>query len=220
MGKTWPTHSFLPLPPSSYQMFYPFYLSFNLLDNTNLLCILTLMNCLFQRENQVCKPNSLLVLLRLGGGEGGKTRLAHSSLTPSKMFLSSSIPFRLSAYVTLWLYLNKFEWPIPKRVSSFQTNKFIGTSSMWVGKDWAGTFFPPPKCFDFSIYLSVFWIMYLNSFDVYQAENKVFLVLLHCGVRNDWASLQNVPICLFYLSSFRLCYSYMNTYEWPISMYY
>ena len=51
---------------------------------------------------------------------------------------------------------------------------FIGTSQCGVGKDWAGTFFPPPKCVDLSIYLSVFWIMYLNSFDLYQAENIVF----------------------------------------------
>ena len=73
-----------------------------------------------------------------------------------------------------------------------------------------------------SIYLSVFWIMYLNSFDLYQAENEVFklnslLVLLHCGVGKDLAGLQNVSSFLFYLSSFWLCYSYMNTYEWPIS---
>ena len=43
----------------------------------------------------------------------------------------------------------------------------------------AGPFFPPPKCSDLSIYFLDFWIMlffmlYLNSIDLYQAENQVF----------------------------------------------
>ena len=111
---------------------------------------------------------------------------------------------------------------------SKETIKFSNQQVYWYffnvgwGKTGPAHSFPSPKCVDFSIYLSVFWIMYLNSFDLYQAENEVFkpnslLVLLHCGVGNDWAGLQNASIFLFYLSSFLLCYSYLNTYECPIS---
>ena len=90
-GKTGLAHSFPP--PKSFdfsidRLVFHFILFFH--------CILTLMNDLFQRENQVFKPNSLFVLLHCG-----------------------------------------------------------------VGKDWAGPFFPPPKCFDLSIYLAVFWVILL-----------------------------------------------------------
>ena len=48
-----------------------------------------------------------------------------------------------------------------------------------VGKDWVGPFFPPSKVFGF-FYLSsrlldnVILLLYLNSLDLYQAENHVF----------------------------------------------
>ena len=48
-----------------------------------------------------------------------------------------------------------------------------------VGKDWAGPFFPPSKMLG-SFYLSsrlldyVILLLYLNSLDLYQAENQVF----------------------------------------------
>ena len=49
----------------------------------------------------------------------------------------------------------------------------------WVGKNWAGPFFPPSKMLG-SFYLSsrlldyVILLLYLNSLDLYQAENQVF----------------------------------------------
>ena len=63
-GKTGPAHSFPP--PKSFdlsidQLVFRFMLLFH--------CILTLMNDLFQRENQVFKPNSLFVLLHCGVGK-------------------------------------------------------------------------------------------------------------------------------------------------------
>ena len=69
-------------------------------------CIWTLMFDLFQIENLVFKPTSLLVLLhcRVGKDWGGPI------FPPSKMFLSFYLSFSLLDYVTLWLYLNNFEW--------------------------------------------------------------------------------------------------------------
>ena len=93
-------------------------------------CILTLMNILFERENQVFKPNSLFVLLHCGVGKDW----VGPFFPPSKMFRSFYLSFSLLDYATLWLYLNNFEWPIPKWELSFQTNKFIGTSTLWGGE--------------------------------------------------------------------------------------
>ena len=73
----------------------------------------------------------------------GKTGPAHS-FPPSKIFCSFYWSVSLSVYVTLSLYLNTYEWPIPKRESSFQTKHFICLLHCWVGKDWAGPFSPPP----------------------------------------------------------------------------
>ena len=109
----------------------------------------------------------------------------------------------------------------------FNRTRLLVLLHCWVGKDWAGPFFPPPpKCSDLSIYLSVF--QYLLFFygiltlmnDQFQIENQVFkpnilFVLLHCGVGKDWAGpffpppLQNVLIFLFIFQSFSLCYSFM-----------
>ena len=50
----------------------------------------------------------------------GKTGQAHSSPPLSKMLGSVNLLFSLSVYVTLWLYLNNFEWPIPKRDQVFK----------------------------------------------------------------------------------------------------
>ena len=72
---------------------------------------------------------------------------------PSLIFGYFYWSFRLSVYVTLSLYLNIYERPIPKRETSFQSNKIIGTSTLLGGKDWAGPFFPSSKMY-WSIYLS------------------------------------------------------------------
>ena len=74
----------------------------------------------------------------------------------------------------------------------------------WVGKDWAGLFFPPSKTFDLSIDQLVFRFMLLFHCiltlmnDRFQRENQVFkpnifLVLLHCGVGKDWAGPFSPP---------------------------
>ena len=79
----------------------------------------------------------------------------------------------------------------------------------WVGKDWVGPFFPPSKMYG-SFYLSsrlldyVVFLLYLNIFDLYQAENQVFkptsfFVIVGWGKTGPAHSspLQNVLIFLF-----------------------
>ena len=117
---------------------------------------------------------------------------------PSLIFRSFYWLFSLSVYVTLSLYLNIYERPIPKRESSFQSNKIIGTSTLLGWKDWAGPFFPSSKMY-WSIYLSFSLLNYaalslhLNT-NVWPGQKREssfqttsILVLLHCRVGKDWA---------------------------------
>ena len=104
--------------------------------------ILTFMKDLhvYQSENQVFNPTRLLVLLHCWVGKDW----AGPFFPPSKIFCSFYWSVSLSVYVTLSLYLHTYEWPIPKRESSFQTKHFICLLHCWVGKDWPGPFSPPP----------------------------------------------------------------------------
>ena len=92
----------------------------------------------------------------------------------------------------------------------------------WVGKDWAGPFFPPPKSFDLSIDQLVFRFMLLFHCiltlmnDRFQRENQVFKPNIFCTATLwGWERmgrpilsppLQNVLIFLFIFQSFSLCY--------------
>ena len=81
----------------------------------------------------------------------------------------------------------------------FNPTRLLVLLHCWMGKDWAGPFFPPPpKSFDLSIDQLVFRFMLLFHCiltlmnDRFQRENQVFkpnilFVLLHCGVGKDWA---------------------------------
>ena len=111
-GKTGPAHSFPPslIFRSSIDRFvFRFMLLFH--------SILTFMKDLYQSENQVFNPTILLVLLHCWVGKD----LAGPFFPPPLhnawifQFIDS-----LSVYVTLWLYLNNFEWPIPKRDQVFK----------------------------------------------------------------------------------------------------
>ena len=185
VGKNWAGPLF---PPS--KMLGSFYLSSRLLDYVILLLYLNSLD-LYQAENQVFKPSSLFVIVGWG-----KTGPAHSfPLLNLSIFYWS---FRLSDYVTLSLYFNIYERPIPKWESSFQSNKIIGTSTLLGGERLDGHSFPPPKSFDLSIDQLVFQFMLLFHCILtllkywFQRENQVFkpnilFVLLHCGVGKDWA---------------------------------
>ena len=91
----------------------------------------------------------------------GKTGPAHSFPPPPSIMLGSfNLLFSLLVYVTLWLYLNNFEWPISKRDQVFKpTSWFRYFYIVGWGKTGPAHSFPPPKCWDLSIYPLDFWIM-------------------------------------------------------------
>ena len=142
--------------------------------------ILTFMKDLYQSENQVFNPTRLLVLLHCWVGKDW----AGPFFPPSKIFCSFYCSVSLSVYVTLSLYLNTYEWPIPKRESSFQTKHFICTATLWgwerLGRPILSPPPPPPKCSDLSIYLSVFQFMlffyciWRLMNDSFQRDNQIF----------------------------------------------
>ena len=134
-GKTGPAHSFPPQKSfvlSIDQLVFRFMLLFH--------SILTFMKDLYQSENQVFNPTRLFVLLHCLVGKDW----AGPFFPPSKIFCSFYWSVSLSVYVTLSLYLNTYEWPIPNRETSFQTKHLICLLHCWVGKDLAGPFSPPP----------------------------------------------------------------------------
>ena len=62
----------------------------------------------------------------------------------------------------------------------FNPTRLLVLLHFWVGKEWAGPFFPPSKMLG-SFYLSSrlldydILLLYLNSLDLYQVENQVFM---------------------------------------------
>ena len=111
-GKTGPAHSF---PVLNLSIFYwSFSFQFMLLFHS----ILTFMKDLYQSENQVFNPTRLFVLLHCWVGKEWAGPFFPPP--PSIMLGSFNLLFSLSVYVTLWLYLNNFEWPIPKRDQVFK----------------------------------------------------------------------------------------------------
>ena len=93
------------------------------------------MNDLFQRENQVFNQTVYLVLLHCGVRKDWASPIP----PPPKCF-----------YLSIYLFS-----------LSFQTNKFIGTSTLWGGERLGWPFLSPPKCFDLSFYCLVFQFMLL-----------------------------------------------------------
>ena len=114
--------------------------------------ILTFMKDLYQSENQVFNPTRLLVLLHCGVGKDW----AGPFFPPSKIFWSFYWSVSLSVYVTLSLYLNTYEWPIPKRESSFKTKHFICTATLWGGERLGRPIPPPPPLQNVLIFLFIF----------------------------------------------------------------
>ena len=156
VGKNWAGPFF---PPS--KMLGSFYLSSRLLDYVILLLYLNSLD-LYQAENQVFKPTRLFVIVGC--------RLGRPILSP---LLNLSIfywSFRLLVYITLSLYFNIYERPIPKWESSFQSNKIIGTSTLLGGERLGQPILPPPSImlgsfnllFSLLVYVTL-WL-YLNNF--------------------------------------------------------
>ena len=144
---------------------------------------------------------------------------------PSLIFRSSIERF---VFLFMWLFhsiLTFMKELYQSENQVFNPTRLLVLLHCWVGKDWAGPFFPPSKIFRsfyWSVTIVVFWFMLLFHCiltlmnDRFQRENQVFkpnilFVLLHCGVGKDWAGpffppppspLQNVLIFLFIFQSF------------------
>ena len=161
-GKTGPADSF---SPQKCLIAFDFYFSLSVFWIMLLLhCILSLINDLFQRENLVFKPTSLLVLLLCGVGKDWVSPIfLHSKMFLSFYFIFSVFRFML-LIVCIWTILNDlFQREI--KFSNQQVYWFFNILG-W-GKAGLAHSFPPPNWFDLSIYLSVFWIMllFLNTYE-------------------------------------------------------
>ena len=133
-GKTGPAHSFLPskcFDLSIYHLVFCFMLVFYY--------ILILMNDLFQRENEVFKPNSLFVLLHCGWG---KTGPAHSFPTPQcfDLFIYLSVFWIMLLFDCIWTLMNEL---FQREDEVSKPNSLLVLLHYRVGKDPASTFFPP-----------------------------------------------------------------------------
>ena len=113
-----------------------FYLSSRLLDYVILLLYLNSLD-LYQAENQVFKPTSLFVIVGWG-----KTGPAHS-FPPSLIFPSSIdhfvFPFMLLFHSILTFMKDLYQ----SENDVFNPTRLLVLLHCWVGKDWAGPFFPP-----------------------------------------------------------------------------
>ena len=192
-GKTGPAHSF-PLLNLSI-----FYWSFCLSVYVTLSLYFNIYERPIPKWESSFQSNKIIGTSTLLGGE----RLGQPILSPLQNFWSFYWSVSLSVYVTLSLYLNTSEWPIPKRESSFQTKHFICTATLWGGErlGWPILSPPPPKCSDLSIYLSVFQFMlffyciWRLMNDSFQRDNQIFKPKSLLVI-----SLQSVPTFVFYLS--------------------
>ena len=154
--KTGPAH---PFPPP-YKMFRSLFLSFSLLDYTTLSQYLNTYELSIPMGGSSFQANKFI-----GNRRVGKTGPAHNSSPPPQKKKKS---FDLSIDRLVFWFMLLFHCILTFMNDIFQRkNHLLKPNSLFVlpdcgvGKDWAGPFFPPSKCFDLSIYLAVFRIMLL-----------------------------------------------------------
>ena len=109
----------------------------------------------------------------------GKTGPAHSFPPPKSFDLSiDQLVFRFMLLFHSILTFMKDLYQSENQV--FNPTRLLVLLHCWVGKDWAGPFFPPPKSFALSIDQLVFRFMLLFHCiltlmnDRFQRENQVF----------------------------------------------
>ena len=150
-------------------MFGSFYLSSRLLDYVILLLYMNSLD-LYQAENQIFKPTSLFVIVGWG-----KTGPAHSF--PPSLSFDLSIDHLVVRFVVLFHSILTFMKDLYQSENQvFNPTRLLVLLHWGVGKDLAGPFFPSSKMFQ-SFYLSsrlldyVILLLYVDSLDLYQAEN-------------------------------------------------
>ena len=132
MGKNWAGPFF---PPS--KMLGSFYLSPRLLDYVILLLYLNSLD-LYQAVKQVFKPTMFICNCRVGKDWAGPF------FPPSSIFRSSidCFVFRLMLLFHSILTFMKDLYQSENQV--FNPTRLLVLLHCWVGKEWAGPFFPPP----------------------------------------------------------------------------
>ena len=166
VGKDW-AGPFSPPPP--HKMFWSFFLSFSLLEYTTLSLYLNTYEWSIPMRESSFQTNKFI------GNCGVGKDWAGPFFPPSKIFRSFDWTLSFSVYVTLSLYLNTYEWPFPKRESSFQTKQFICTATLWGGERVSLLVIPPPKCSNLCIFLSE-------------------LILPNSGMGKDWADFPSTHL--------------------------
>ena len=138
MGKDWAGPFF---PPSLIfrSSIDPFVFQFMLLFHS----ILTFMKDLYQSENQVFNPTRLLVLLHCGVGKNW----ARPFFPPSLIFRSSIDRFVFRFMLLFHSILTFMKDLYQSENQVFNPTRLLVLLHCWVGKDWAGPFFPPSKIF-------------------------------------------------------------------------
>ena len=106
---------FFPPPPS--KMFLSFYLLFILLDYNTLSLYLNTYEWSIPMRESIFQTNKFIANCGVGKD------WADPIFPPFKIFWFFYWLFSLSVYATLLQYLNTYEWPVPKRESSFQTKQ-------------------------------------------------------------------------------------------------
>ena len=123
-------------PPS--KMLGSFFLSSRLLDYVILLLYLNSLD-LYQAENQVFKPTSLFVIV--GWGKAGP-------FFPPSLIFRSSIDRFVFRFMLLFHSILTFMKDLYQSENQvFNPTRLLVLLHCWVGKDWAGPFFPPSKIF-------------------------------------------------------------------------
>ena len=110
------------------------------------------MKDLYQNENQVFNPTRLLVLLHCGAGKDWA-----GPFFPPSLILDLSIDclvfrFMLLSHCILIFMKDLFQ----SENQVFNPTRLLVFLHCWVGKTAPAHSFPPPKCIDLYIYLSVF----------------------------------------------------------------
>ena len=133
MGKNWAGSFF---PPS--KMLGSFYLSSRLLDYVILLLYHNSLD-LYQAENQVFQTNTFICNCRVGKDWAGP-------FYPPSLILRSSIDRFVFRFMLLFHSILTFMKDLYQSENQvFNPTRLLVLLHCWVGKDWAGQFFPPPS---------------------------------------------------------------------------
>ena len=194
VGKDWAGPSF---PPS--KMFGSFYLYSRLWDYVILLLYRN--SCLIPSRESSFQTNKFICNCRVGKDWAGPF------FPPSLIFRSSIDRFVFSFMLLFHSILTFMKDLYQSENQVFNPTRLLVLLHCWVGKDWAGPFFPPPpKSFDLSIDQVVFPFMLLfhciltplnDRFQSFQTKHFICTATLWGGKRLGRPILSPPPSKMF-----------------------